>query len=369
MSQPCGFNCTVLGQIARTVGDPDDRLKLKHPGGGQYRECVMALIRALGADVNRRSYDAMETPLMSVARFGDETILKSLIDAGADVNAREEFYGSTALVSALDGGSRECIKVLIEAGADVNAETYKYERNILKEALDRTFVCAESIDMLIKAGADVNETGPDDQETLWSLAFITVHHADKYPNVLSRGHRCMQLLLQAGCFVNKTCSVIRENALHHISASQQRNNVSILILLLAAGEKAKTKRKRRILSLADKLEEEVTLKHACREVIRKHMMEVCLHENLFVRVVDLKIPSLLKSYLLYNVSLNDEYLTNHDPIVPDWQCYRGFSDDEGVSSSDDDEGVSSSENRDNEDLWFLYDEDLLVHPLDINRWL
>ena len=348
MIQPRGFNCTALGEIARTVSDHYDLVKLKHPGGGQYKECVMALIRALGADVNKRSNDEIETPLMSVARFGDETILKSLIDAGADVNAREEFYGRTALVSALDSGSPECIKVLIEAGADVNVATYKRDESVLSEALSRFFVCAESVDMLIKAGADVNKPDRDNSPTLWGLAFVTVHHADKDKDVLSRSHRCMQLVLQAGCVVNETCIVVGKNALHYISTSHQRNNVSILILLLAAGEHAGTKRERTILSLANKLDEEVTLKNSCREVIRNHMIRVRPHENLFVRAADLEIPSLLKSYLLYDVSLNDEYVENHDPIMPDWEWYEScpwFSDDEDVSSNDD-EDVSPNDDED-----------------------
>ena len=41
------------------------------------------------------------------------------------------------------------------------------------------------------------------------------------------------------------------------------------------------------------------LKEKCRNVIRKHLLELDPHENLFIRVPRLGLPSLLTEYLLY----------------------------------------------------------------------
>ena len=45
------------------------------------------------------------------------------------------------------------------------------------------------------------------------------------------------------------------------------------------------------------------LKHQCREVIIKHLIDLDPHSHLFGRISQLPLPSALKSYMLYNVSL------------------------------------------------------------------
>ena len=51
----------------------------------------------------------------------------------------------------------------------------------------------------------------------------------------------------------------------------------------------------------DKAQENVCidLKHQCRKVIRNHMMKVS-KVNLFVRVPQLQLPSIMTKYLLYD---------------------------------------------------------------------
>ena len=56
------------------------------------------------------------------------------------------------------------------------------------------------------------------------------------------------------------------------------------------------------------MEQEVALnlKHLCRETIRKHLLQLDPHENLFHRVPRLGLPALLQRYLLYNQTLDDD---------------------------------------------------------------
>ena len=52
--------------------------------------------------------------------------------------------------------------------------------------------------------------------------------------------------------------------------------------------------------------QELSLKHLCRESIRKHLLEMDPHTNLFDRVPKLGLSSLLSAYVLYNQTLDDE---------------------------------------------------------------
>ena len=51
---------------------------------------------------------------------------------------------------------------------------------------------------------------------------------------------------------------------------------------------------------------EFSLKHLCRETIRKHLLDIDPHQHLFGRIPKLRLPSSLTAYLLYNVSLDDD---------------------------------------------------------------
>ena len=65
------------------------------------------------------------------------------------------------------------------------------------------------------------------------------------------------------------------------------------------------------------------LKHMSRQVIRKHLIDVDPHTHLFGRIPQLPLPSALKEYLLYNISLG--------------------TDDLGIIKSFEDEGESEGE--------------------------
>ena len=85
---------------------------------GQQRDCIDILLKIIGANVNS-SPPGTDTPLMSVAAFGDNAWLKSLIQAGADLNTTDTF-GRTALMKAIAAKHDDCTRTLLKAGADVN---------------------------------------------------------------------------------------------------------------------------------------------------------------------------------------------------------------------------------------------------------
>ena len=50
----------------------------------------------------------------------------------------------------------------------------------------------------------------------------------------------------------------------------------------------------------------ISLKHICREAIRKLLIEINPHGHLFDRVPRLGLPQLVSSYLLYDLELKDD---------------------------------------------------------------
>ena len=76
------------------------------------------------------------------------------------------------------------------------------------------------------------------------------------------------------------------------------------------------------------------LKHICRQVIRKHLLELDPHQHLFGRVPRFGLPNALNKYLMFNVSLETDKQENDD------------SDD----ADDDDDNENKADNNGNDDL-------------------
>ncbi len=54
-------------------------------------------------------------------------------------------------------------------------------------------------------------------------------------------------------------------------------------------------------------EEPESLAGQCRGFVRKHLLQLDPHQNLFLRVPKLGLPSPFSKYLLYNMSLDDPF--------------------------------------------------------------
>ena len=61
----------------------------------------------------------------------------------------------------------------------------------------------------------------------------------------------------------------------------------------------------------DNLKPELTLKHLCREAIRKHLL-LMSRVNLFVRAPQLGLSSIITDYLVYDVNLDNEDDDNNE---------------------------------------------------------
>ena len=211
-------------------------------------------------------------------------VVKVLIEAATDVNTGAI---EPVLVTAVRFGHAEVVKALIDARADVN---HAYN----KQALNITAVRGydQCMTLLIDAGADVNHVYNNDKSAL-IIATEKCHT------------KCMKLLIKKGAQVNWYAEPIPHFSKHLFPHSQQALG-KLYWLLLAAGVDS------RVLNLLFRksrfifpLEEEMSLMYLSREVIRKHLLQMS-PVNLFFRVPQLGLPTLLQDYLLLNISLDDD---------------------------------------------------------------
>ncbi len=95
------------------------------------------LVRSLlerGADKNARN-ELGETPLHQAIGFGNDNIVSLLINAGADLNTKTTYRGETPLHRAIGFGSDNIVSLLINAGADLNSKDYDGGTPLYKAAL------------------------------------------------------------------------------------------------------------------------------------------------------------------------------------------------------------------------------------------
>ena len=167
---------------------------------------------------------------------------------------------------------------------------------------------------LLEAGADVNK-----QDTESKIAYVgntaLIHAVDR-----GCGFPTVSLLLRSGAKINQTSRNNHKNALtHHLNRCNPDKSVSML--LYAAGETI-DKTKVQVPGFLKEINVEpsgLSLSRRCRETIRKHLIELDPHENLFHRVPRLGLPSALMKYLLYNVSLDYDSVLE---TIPCPHCYN-----------------------------------------------
>ena len=98
-----------------------------------------------------------------------------------------------------------------------------------------------------------------------------------------------------------------------------------------------------------------SLKHLCRKAIRKHLLQVDKHTNLFTRVTQLELPGHLPEYLVYDMSLEKEYKfddqedefddgSSSDDIGDHNDTFDSFSGSE--EGYDDDKSITTDDNID-----------------------
>ena len=140
------------------------------------------------------------------------------------------------------------------------------------------------------------------------------------------GIKCVKLLLQAGASVNRLNNKKHNALFTHILNFSRYNfpndvthtipNKTMVLLLFAAGEEIHMKAiRKQFKEVYDKSNVDSVLNYVipslpklclmsdCREAVRKHMLAMHAHENLFISITSLPILQSLVRYLLHDVSL------------------------------------------------------------------
>ena len=205
--------------------------------------------------------------------YGHDFCLEMLIEAGAEVNLVYQSY--TPLETAARRGSVKCIKLLIQAGADVNMRGNLTGPNVNIEKLSiADYLRYLRYTPLMSAACSYNQEAAIE---------------------------CVRMLLRENVRINIVNSIGGNALASYLGYMLPRNNKTMVLLLHAAGEKVPAGP-----SVPDYLlfkDLKLSLKHLCREAIRKHLLDVDPHEHLFGRVPKLGPPTSLTDYLVYEMSI------------------------------------------------------------------
>ncbi len=228
----------------------------------------------------------MVLKLTKAAELGDAARVKDLLEAGTDAN-KTGGNVSPLLIAAWKGNT-ECVKLLLEAGADVN-QASRWGTPLwgaMSTRNDRYL-----FQLLVKSGADVNASNDRGETPMKEVA----NAADTFR---------VKLCLGAGARVNVPLP---------LHSKLNVATTEIAVLLFAAGEQDFMQRAQPTRFLPPDWGD-VNLKNLCRKAIRKHLLTLDPHTNLFIRVPQLQmtnkragLPEKLVSYLLYQQSVEVDW--------------------------------------------------------------
>ena len=273
-------------------------------------ETLEALIQG-GADVNEKNNKGY-VPLIQAASNAHEQCVELLIRAGANVNIVDKL-GRMVLITAVEKCSYRCVKMVLKAGADVNQRNTNGSTSLLHASKEINYNCAK---LLIRSGADVNIVDDFGYTPLKAV----VHKADIIFQsglifIYSKALNCVNLFLRSGAHVNNSKIYYSRPIIEHVEQRKSPTRRKLLVMLFAAGEnidgttveKVETDGAVNYVNTADLMIEEhvkLSLKHLCRKLIRQQLLHVNLPVNLFIKVPQLGLPSLIQKYLLYDMSLD-----------------------------------------------------------------
>ena len=296
--------------------------------GRRHVHCMKAMVKS-GAGVNDRDSEG-NTPVILAAMNGLEGILTELIKLGANVNICNK-YGGSAMLWALIKGSNNCVKLLSRAGASMS-KNKRLDPLIIKVVNDRRF---EYLDVLGRAGACVNTKDSRGEPLVVTMvkdvrydyleflvrAGADVNAVDKENNtplIAAMKHlrdtefamKCVKLLLRAGAEVNivdcKNLNALSGYIVSYVGSHVGKpTNRKLCMMLLAAGQKVEVAINHTRTPVPEFLLQndlKLWLAHLCREAIRTHLLQMS-PVNLFIRVPQLGLPSLITDFLLYGVEL------------------------------------------------------------------
>ena len=261
-----------------------------------YHECIELLVLA-GANVN---YPLKFPPILEAAKNGNVKCIYVLFEGGANVDIQCTTM-KKLIKSAIQEDQNVCAKVLINSGAELDAKISTAEAAFFCAVANCYVPC---LNALVRGGISVN---------LGSTSYVTPLMVAAAAG--SRGLTCLKMLLTLGANVNEI-NKYGMNALT-LCITQSKDTTrdrEKCMFLLAAGEridadedgnKFTCRGKKYLIPEYLKItRQKLYLKHFCRIAIREYMIDLSPHSHLFGRIPELRLPSRITRYLLYEMSLD-----------------------------------------------------------------
>ena len=149
------------------------------------------------------------------------------------------------------------------------------------------------VNTLLNAGADVNA-----RDNYGNTALILTPRNNHSGSRL----KMIKLLLISGAQINLLSNEDHNALTRHMSHNRWPPDYRLYSFLYAAGEWIYGSVAERMLP-EERPEVPEDLQHLCREAIREHLFHLDPHTHLFGRISDLELPKSLISYMLFDVSL------------------------------------------------------------------
>ena len=287
-----------------------------------YENCVNLLLER-NADVNIVDFKKQNAILGQFCNWnkpGKDNVLLALIDAGCSISTKSG-AGYSALHMAVSCMSTDLIHSLIALGADVNQLTGEKRSALCELARHMPYdekMYTNVAKCLLGYGADPDLTHPLVVAAVYNrLGLVeTILDCGGYINDVHPNYGTV--LFNAGVVGNREMAKLALLFKAEINISNipdkdypehpENPDKSALMLLFGAGEKYP------FLESSDECvptpilnaQEDMSLKNQCRSMIRDTIIMTNNHENLFEATKKLQIPTLLKDYILYWVSLDDD---------------------------------------------------------------
>ena len=234
-------------------------------------KCPLLLIRS-GCSLHNVSMSGY-TPLQICVNRNRIPLIKEMIKHGVNVN--QCTFHHTALWHATNQCSEECVKILLTANASPNIG---HPPLVIAARYHDNFDC---IQMLLEAGASVNRTDPH-----WGSFIQAGVHQGSYEIV--------KTALDAGSDVNISPIDLVFPAVY---------NQDALMMLFAAGEENSYFSSTNAPKCIVEAKTDFNLQNQCRTAIRKQLAVARPKCNMFRLVKLLPVPNMIKSYLLFDVTL------------------------------------------------------------------
>ena len=205
-----------------------------------------------------------------------------LLAAGADINMPDD-----AGLTSLMGAANDCIRTLLM----ISKGRYEYQNSDDRD--NHRVQCLRLVRELLKVGAQINRKDCNGDNALKNVVkWACLSSSPESPDHNQYMH--LYMLLYAAGETLDGLMVPRVGIYYTVS------HVEIPEYFI-------------------KLKENLDLKHLCREVIRKHLMDLDPHGHLFGRIPKLGLPSLLTEFMLFDCDIeDDEKIGDYDrvPLKP-----------------------------------------------------